>query len=132
MTLKAPSTIIGEPADALAEALESVVGDELQLVAEYDPRDYKLLYASEWLVKNCGGIEAIRQEAEDLFSYYHLDFLERRLLRDVLWLGDVGTYVTFLDHGIVVRAQRADTGVFVLVDVSASVDDVQVTIQNTL
>jgi|GEM_PF-1342069 len=132
MSYKSSSTIVGPPADALAEGLESVAGDDLQLVAEYDSARYDVLFASERLLDDRGGVDGMSAAFDAMFPYYHLDFLQRELVEDMLWLGEVGTYVTFLDHGIVVRAQREESGVFVVLDVTASVDDVQVTIQNTL
>lgn len=132
MSYKSPSTIVGPPANALAEGLESVVGDELQLVAEYDSTRYDVLYAAEHVLDDHGGVDGVEAEVAALFPYYHLDFLQQDLVEDMLWLGEVGTFVTFLDHGIVVRAQREANGVFVVLDVTASVDDVQITIQNTL
>jgi hypothetical protein len=132
MSLKRSSTIVGPRADVLADALESVVGDELQMVAEYDARSYRLLHVADSVEAQCGGIDAVEGEAESLFNYYHIDFLERDLLADVLWLGEVNTFVTYLDHGIVVRATGDSAAVFVALDVTASVDDVQITIQNTL
>jgi len=79
-----------------------------------------------------GGLGGVEEEADSLFDYYHIDFLERDLLADMLWLGEVGTFVTFFDHGIVVRAHTDSAAVFVALDVTASVDDVQITIENTL
>ncbi|MFW5950321.1 MAG: hypothetical protein ACOCR6_03120 [archaeon] len=126
------STIIGPPANELAEALESVVDDELQVIAEYDSSSYNLLFVADQLLEPHGSLESIRSEADTLFNYFHLDFLERELLEDLLWLGDVGTYVTFLDHGIIIRAQTDNAGAYIVMDVPASVDDVQIIIQNTL
>lgn len=132
MSHKSPSTIVGPPADALVEGLESVVGEELQLVAEYDPTTYDVLYASERLLARQGGTDGMNAEVSGLFPYYHLDFLQRELIEDLLWLGEVGMYVTYLEHGNVVRAQFEDSGVFVVLDTSASIDDVHVTIENAL
>lgn len=132
MTFKRASTIIGPPANALAEALESVTDEELQTVAEYNAQSYQLLYVSEQVAEKHGGIGGVEEEADSLFDYYHIDFLERDLLEDMLWLGEVGTFVTFLDHGIVIRAHTDCAAVFVALDVTASVDDVQITIENTL
>lgn len=132
MSFRAASTIIGPSANELAEAVESVAGDELRLIAEYDSTSYEFLYVDDALVDSFGGLDAVEAETDALFNYFHLDFLERELLEDMLWLGEVGTYVTFLDHGIVVRAHTDGTGVYIVLDVAASVDDVQLTIENTL
>ena len=132
MTFKRASTIVGPPADALAEALESITDEELQAIAEYNARSYELLYVSERVAEKHGGIDGVEDEAASLFDYYHIDFLERDLLEDMLWLGEVGTFVTFLDHGIVVRAHTGCAAVFIALDVTASIDDVQITIENTL
>lgn len=131
MPYKSPSTIVGADADALAEALESVAGDELQLVAEYDPVAYDVLYVADSLLDHDGQLDGVLDDLEGLFPYYHLDFLQRKLVHDILWLGEVGTYVTFLERGIVVRAHNENDGVFVVLDASASIDDVQVAIENT-
>lgn len=132
MMFKRASSIIGSRANALAEGLEAVADDELQVIAEYDAQSYRLLYVSDRIAEKHGGLDGVEEEADSLFDYYHIDFLERDLLEDMLWLGEVGTFVTFLDHGIVVRAHTGCAGVFVALDVTASVDDVQITIQNTL
>jgi len=132
MPFKRASTIVGPRADALAEALESVAADDLQMIAEFDARSYQLLYVDDDVAEQHGGLDAVEAEADSLFDYYHIDFLERDLLADMLWLGEVGTFVTFLDHGIVVRAHADCAAVFVALDVTASVDDVQITIENTL
>lgn len=132
MSLKTPSTIIGPPANSLSEALESVFDDELQMVTEYDSNSHELLYVSDWFLNQHGGIDSVKAETDDLFNYYHLDFLERDFLADMLPLGEVETFVTFLDHGTVLRAQMDDAGVCVVLDVSASIDDAQITIQNAL
>lgn len=132
MASKTVSTIIGSSANTLAEALEAVVEDELQVIAEYDSQSYELLYVSDWLLEKHGGLDEVEEEADAVFNYYHLDFLERDLLEDMLWLGEVGMFVTFLDHGIIVRANTDTAGIFIALDVTASVDDVQMTIQNTL
>ena len=132
MPRKAASTIVGPPADALAEALESVAGDDLQLIAEYNSQRYEFLHVSDWILERHGGMEGVEEQSSSLFNYFHLDVLERDLLGDMLWLGEVGTFVTFLDHGIIVRAQTDANGIYVALDVTASVDDVQITIQNVL
>ncbi len=132
MAFKRASTIVGPPADALADALESVAADELQMIAEYNAQSHELLFVSEQVAERHGGRDGIEDEADALFDYYHIDFLERDLLEDMLWLGEVQTFVTFLDHGIVVRAHTDSAAVFVALDVTASVDDVQITIENTL
>lgn len=132
MISKTASTIIGPSATALTDALEAVLGDELQVVAEYDSESYELLYVADWILEEHGGWDEVETEADAVFNYFHLDFLERDLLEDLLWLGEVGTFVTFLDHGIIVRANMDTAGVFIVLDVTASVDDVQITIQNTL
>ena len=132
MAFKRASSIVGPRGDALAEALESVVTDELRILAEYDAQSYRLLYVDDRIAEDHGGLDGVEEEAESLFDYYHIDFLERDLLRDMLWLGEVGTFVTFLDHGIVVRAHTDCAAVFIALDVTASVDDVQITVENTL
>ena len=132
MAFKRASTIVGPSADALAEALESITTDELQMIAEYDAQSYQLLHVADRVGERHGGLDGVEGEAESLFDYYHIDFLERDLLEDMLWLGEVGTFVTFLDHGIVIRAHTGCAAVFVALDVTASVDDVQITIENTL
>jgi hypothetical protein len=132
MTSKRASTIIGDPADELSEALESIAEDDLHIVAEYNTASYELLYVSDEVLASHGDLESVENEADAFFDYYHLDFLERSIIQDMLWLGEVNTFVTFLDHGIVVRAQIDAAAVFIALDVTASVDDVQITIQNTL
>lgn len=132
MTSKRASTTIGDPADELSEALESIAEADLHIVAEYNTTSYELLYVSDEVLDSHGDLESVENEAANFFDYYHLDFLERGLLQDMLWLGEVNTFVTFLDHGIVVRAQIDAAAVFIALDVTASVDDVQITIQNTL
>ncbi|SFR87696.1 hypothetical protein SAMN05216559_0392 [Halomicrobium zhouii] len=132
MPFKRASTIVGPPADALADALESVAADDLQVIAEYDAQSYQLLHVADDVAEQHGGLDGVEDQADSLFDYYHIDFLERDLLADMLWLGEVGTFVTFLDHGIVVRAHTDSAAVFVALDVTASVDDVQITIENTL
>ena len=132
MPFNRASTIVGPPADALAEALECVTEDQLQVLAEYDSQSYQLLYVADRVAESHGGIDGVEEEAGSLFNYYHIDFLERDLLADMLWLGEVGTFVTFLDHGIVVRAHARGAAVFIALDVTASVDDVQITIENVL
>lgn len=132
MASKAASTIIGPSATALTDALEAVAADELQVVAEYDPESYEILYVADWIVEEYGGEDEIEAELDAAFDYFHLDFLERDLLDELLWLGEVGTFVTFLDQGIVVRANMNTAGVFIVLDPAASVDAVQETIQHTL
>ncbi len=132
MDYRSPSTIVGPPADALADALEAVVGDDLELLAEYDTDTFELLYVTEDRFDSHGTVDGVAAEFEDLYSYYHLDFLQRTLVEDIHWLGEVGTYVTYLEHGTVVRAPHQGNGVIVVLDTGASVDDVQVTIENTL
>lgn len=89
MAFKRASTIVGPPANALAEALESVTDDELQTVAEYNAQSYELLYVSERVAEKHGGLDGVEEETDSLFDYYHIDFLERDLLEDILWLGEV-------------------------------------------
>jgi hypothetical protein len=132
MEYKSPSTIVGPPADALADALESVVGEDLDVIAEYDTDTFELLYVTEDRYDRQGTVDAVTAEFEGLYSYYHLDFLQRDLVEDLHWLGEIGTYVTYLEHGMVVRAPYEGNGVIVVLDVGASIDDVQVTIENTL
>ena len=132
MSFKRPSTVIGPSADFLAEALESIAADDLQVIAEYSGQTYELLYASDRVAEKHGGINSLEEEADSLFDYYHIDFLERDLLEDMLWLGEVRTFVTFLDHGITIRAHTESAAVFIAVDITASIDDIQITIQNTL
>lgn len=132
MSTKTASIIIGPPADTLAEALESVFDGELQMIAEYDSKSYEVLYASDWFLNQHGGLDSVEADADHLFDYFHLDFLERDLLSDMLSLGDVGIFVTYLDHGTIVRALTDDAGIFVVLDTSASVDDARITIENTI
>ena len=132
MAHKRASTMLGSPGDSLTEALEAVVGDDLQIIAEYDGQSYELLHVSEQITEKHGGLEGVEEEAGSLFDYYHLDFLERDLLRDTLWLGEVETFVTFLDHGIILRTHTDSAAAFIAMDITGSIDDVQITIQNAL
>ena len=132
MSHKRASTIVGPAADALVDTLESVAADELQVVAEYDAQTYRLLHVADRIAEKHGGLDGVEGTADSLFNYYHIDFLERDLLKDTFCFGEVDTFVTFYDHGIVVRAHADAAAVFVALDVTASIDDVQVTIENTL
>ncbi|WP_226021899.1 hypothetical protein [Halomicrobium salinisoli] len=130
MPVKKSSQIIGSDADSLTEALESIAAEELQLVIEYDNSTHNTLYLSDRLVDDSDNTDPTHEQVEDIFEYYYIDFLERDLLEDMIWLGDVNIFATFFDAGVIFRAQKDSAAIFIVMDHPLSIDDIQITIQN--
>jgi hypothetical protein len=112
-------------AAGVADAVEAAVGDDLRVVVEYDESEYNPLYVAEPVVDQLGGREGFEALADELHSDFRLDFTQQELYEEVYGdFGSVRAFVVVLDGARVVRFIAEDTGLYVSVDPSASVDAV--------
>ena len=113
MAIRRESQLVAFDADAAFEVVEAAVGERLRTFAEYDPSDYRVLYASDRLLDRLGGEETFETVAERFHGFVHLDFVERELFADLSpAAGEVSTYVTRLENTMYVRYLVGDEGLF--------------------
>jgi hypothetical protein len=119
------STLIGSDADAARERVLDVAGADVRVVAEYSGTEYQLLHVDEAVVEDYGGEAGLRQQAERLYSYINVDFVERQLFGDIApRFGEVETLVTRMSDGIIVRHFVGDCAFYVGLQGDADVDHV--------
>ncbi|GAB3685508.1 hypothetical protein GCM10028857_16150 [Salinarchaeum chitinilyticum] len=114
MALRERSELVGFDADEACQYLLEAVGEDLLVVAEYTPEDYRLLYVGEDLEAKYGSTEAVTAAADSIHEYIDLDFRERELFLDLYpTLEDVDGLITVADRRSVVRVVTpADEGLY--------------------
>jgi len=138
MALRERSELVGFDADEACQYLLEAVGEDLLVVAEYTPGDYRLLYVGEELESKYGSTDAVVAAADSIHEYIDLDFRERELFLDLYpTLEDVDGLITIADQRSVVRVITADDeGLYfsVPLDVSATelVQDIIAIVDRTI
>lgn len=113
----ADSSLAEFDADAALAAIEDVAGDGLRVCAEYDAKEFNVLFLSEWLVETLGGTEGFESVADHFHSYVHIDFVARTLFTELSpTAGTANAYATRLDNALFVRYLVADEGLFLSFD----------------
>ncbi|AGN01967.1 hypothetical protein L593_10110 [Salinarchaeum sp. Harcht-Bsk1] len=95
---------MGFDADGAVDHLLEAAGDDVLVVAEYTPGDYRLLYVSDDLEAMYGSGEAVAEAADSIHEYIDLDFRERELFLDLYpTIDDVDGLITVATDRSVVR-----------------------------
>jgi hypothetical protein len=123
MALRQQSELVGFDAEEATEYLLSTVGDDLLVVAEYTPEEYRLLYVGDDLETMYGSTEDVVHAADSIHEYIDLDFRERDMFLDLYpTIEDVDGLVTVADSRSVARVlSPVDGGLYFSVPLDAPV-----------
>lgn len=133
MTISNASTLVEFDADGAVDALHDAAGDSLRLCIEYDSEEFTTLYADERTISQYETERELIDHFEEIFSYAHIDFVEKELFEDVLRVaGGVRSFVTYLDHLIIVRALVGQEGLFFAVGPDSNVTGLLETVETIL
>jgi len=112
MTGPRDSTLVDFDAEAACTAVREVVGDDLLVCVVFTTDDHEILHVADGVRDLYGSEDRMRDHFEEIHSYVHLDFTERRLFEDVVG-GGVRAMVTYMDQATLVRVVGEREGLFV-------------------
>lgn len=123
MSVTRDSGVVGFDADAAVAAARAVAGDDLRVAAEFDVDDYRILYVADGVMEAYGSEAPIRETADRLHSYIHLDFVERELFEEIAsGAGRLETYVTRMEAYTFVRHLVGSEGLFLSLDTGTALE----------
>jgi hypothetical protein len=109
MSLRQRSQLVGFDAEEATEYLLEEAGDDLLVVAEYTPEEYRLLYVGDDLESMYGSTDDVVAAADSIHEYIDLDFRERDMFLDLYpTIENVDGLVTVADSRSVARVLSPD------------------------
>lgn len=123
MEISEDSTLADLDADAALAAAKKVANGGIHLCIEYSSEEFQTLYADELTMSMYGDeCEEMRDHFEEVHSYVHIDFTERDLFSELFrGAGNVRSFVTYMDHVVLVRVLVGQQGLFLTTDPDADV-----------
>ncbi|MFB9806234.1 hypothetical protein ACFFQF_13470 [Haladaptatus pallidirubidus] len=122
MTISNRSSLVSFDVDSAVTVLRDVAGDSVHLCVEYDTEDFNILRADQLTLDLYDSEREMVDHFEEVLSYVHVDFMEKDLFEDVFRdAGEVRSFVTFMDHIILVRILVGEEGLFFTVDPDSDV-----------
>ncbi|MGM0592114.1 MAG: hypothetical protein ACQETI_10900 [Halobacteriota archaeon] len=117
-TVQHTSSVVSLDADTALEAALTAVDGLLYFFVEYTAQEFNTMYVDEAAIEWYGGPEQVLEHVADIYSYVHLDFVERDLFERHLFskTGRVRTLITGMDEMTLVRLLADDEGLFLSVD----------------
>jgi hypothetical protein len=130
MVVSEDSTLVDFDADAALSAAREVDEEAVHLCVEYTPEEFHTLFADETTMALYGNREEMVDHFEEVHSYVHIDFTEKDLFSEIFrGAGEVRSFVTYMDHVVLLRFIVGQQGVFLStdphVDVTALVEAVE-------
>ncbi|WP_115865656.1 hypothetical protein [Halorussus litoreus] len=134
MEISEDSTLVDFDADDALAAARRVGDGAVNLAIEYTPDEFHTLYADELTMSLYGDDpEEMRDHFEEVHSYVHVDFTERDLFSDLFrGAGGVRSFVTYMDHVVLVRVLVGQQGLFATCDPEADVTAIVEAIEDAL
>ncbi|PSP55554.1 hypothetical protein BRC82_05085 [Halobacteriales archaeon QS_1_67_19] len=122
MAVSDGSTLVEFDADAAVSAARECDGGPVHLCVEYTPEEFHTLYADEVTTALYGDREAMADHFGEVHSYVHVDFTEKDLFSEIFRAaGEVRSFVTYMDHVVLVRFLVDQEGLFLTTDPGADV-----------
>lgn len=107
------------------DAVQSRIGEDLLVCAEFIPEDFHIIYVSDT------GLDGYRNETDIwvvgdvIHEYMNIDFLERELFRDLYpQVTETNAFVTYTDYAAIIRVLSGDEGLYLSVDPDAPVSEI--------
>lgn len=121
MVVSEDSTLVDFDADAALATAREVGEGSVHLCVEYTPEEFRTLYADELTMSlYAGDREEMESHFEEVHSYVHIDFTEKDLFSEVFrGAGEVRSFVTLMDHIILIRVIVGREGLFLTTDPDA-------------
>ena len=122
MVVSEDSTLVDFDADAAVSAAREQFEGEIHLCVEYTTEGFHTLYADETTLSLYGDREPMTEHFEEVHSYVHVDFTEKDLFSEIFRAaGEVRSFVTYMDHVVLVRFLVDQEGLFLTTDPGADV-----------
>jgi hypothetical protein len=117
MVVSEDSTLVDFDADAALSAARGVDQEGVRLCVEYTPEEFHTLYADDVTMALYGDREEMTDHFEQVHSYVHVDFTEKDLFTEIFrGAGAVRSFVTYMDHVVLLRFIADQQGLFVSAD----------------
>jgi hypothetical protein len=117
MVVSEESRLVDFDAAAALAAARDVDEAAVRLCVEYTAEEFHTLYADETTMALYGDREEMRSHFEEVHSYVHIDFTEKDLFTEVFkGAGEVRSFVTYMDHVVLLRFIVGQQGLFVSTD----------------
>lgn len=117
MVVSESSTLVDFDADAALSAVREVDEEAVHLCVEYTPEEFHTLYADGVTMALYGNRDEMVDHFEEVHSYVHIDFTEKDLFSEIFrGAGEVRSFVTYMDHVVLVRFLIGQQGLFVSTD----------------
>jgi hypothetical protein len=124
MVVSEDSTLVDFDADAALSAAREVDQEGVRLCVEYTPEEFHTLYADEVTMALYGNREEMVDHFEEVHSYVHIDFTEKDLFTEVFkGAGEVRSFVTYMDHVVLLRFIVGQQGIFLSTDPNVDVTE---------
>lgn len=122
MAVSETSTLVEFDGDAALSAAREVDEEAVHLCVEYTAEEFHTLYADDVTMALYGDREEMTDHFEEVHSYVHIDITEKDLFREIFrGAGEVRSFVTFMDHVVLVRFVTDQEGLFISADPDADV-----------
>jgi hypothetical protein len=133
MVVSEDSKLVEFDADAALAAARKVDSEGIRLCVEYTPEEFHTLYADDVTMALYGTHEEMSEHFEEVHSYVHVDFTEKDLFSEIFrGAGEVRSFVTYMDHVVLLRFIEDQQGLFLSADPNADVTTFVEAVENEI
>jgi hypothetical protein len=111
------ASLVDYDTEAALEAATDRAGESLLVCAEYTPEDFRVVYLSDRLQAEYGGLEEVVEAGELFHKYGQLDFVaEDQFAEFYPTLSETQAFVTYTDYAIIGRVVGETEGFYFSVE----------------